>query len=157
GASDLWVLPLMGDRKPFAITQTPFNENHAQVSPDGKWIAFNSDETGVNQIYVKPFPSGSGKWQASTTGGIFARWRRDGRELFYLETSDAGRMMATSVKVTGEAMQFATPQALFNSNHLNIAHITNYHAYDVSADGERFLLAPPAGLTVTDSGTATPI
>jgi hypothetical protein len=106
---------------------------------------------------VKPFPSGSGKWQASTSGGIFARWRRDGRELFFLETSDAGRMMATTVKITGDAVQFTTPQALFNSNHLNIAHATNYHTYDVSANGDRFLLAPPEGLTVADPANATPI
>jgi hypothetical protein len=80
--ADLMALPLTGDRKPFAVAETPFSENHAQISPDGKWIAFNSDETGTQQIYIKPFPSGSGKWQASTTGGIFPRWQRDGRSLF---------------------------------------------------------------------------
>jgi eukaryotic-like serine/threonine-protein kinase len=157
GSSDLWALPLSGDRKPFAIAQTSFSENHAQVSPDGKWVAFNSEETGTNQIYVKPFPSGSGKWQASTSGGIFPRWRRDGHELFYMENSDAGRMMATGVKINGESIQFTPSQALFDSNHINVVHATNYHTFDVSPNGDRFLLARPEDSLLTDSANAPPI
>jgi hypothetical protein len=148
---------LSGDRKPSPIAQLPFDENHAQISPDGKWIAFNSTETGQRQIYVKPFPSGSGKWQASTTGGIFPRWRRDGRELFYMENADAGRMMAVGVRTDRDSIEFTPPRALFDSGFVNIPHPTNFQTYDVSSDGQRFLIPRPAGAMVTDPANDTPI
>jgi eukaryotic-like serine/threonine-protein kinase len=155
-STDLWALPLRGDRKPFPIAQTVFSENHGQISPDGKWIAFNSDESGGSQIYVKPFPAGQGKWQASTTGGIFARWRRDGKELFYMESNDGGRMMSVDVKATGSAIEFSQPHALFDSGYYNMNHPTNWLAYDVSPDGQRFLITRPEG-TVANSLEETPI
>jgi Tol biopolymer transport system component len=155
-SQDLWNLPLEGDKKPSPIVQTPFDENHGQVSPDGKWIAFNSTESGVQQVYVKRFPSGSGKWQASTTGGLFSRWRRDGRELFFIDQPDEGRMMSVDVKVTGDAIQFGPPRALFDSGYVNINHPANWIAYDVSPDGQRFLIPRPAA-AVSDSKNGSPI
>ena len=155
-STDLWALPLTGDRKPFPVAQTVSSENHAQISPDGRWIALNSDESGPSQIYVKPFPSGQGKWQASTTFGIFPRWRRDGKELFYMESTDGGRMMSVDVKATGDAMVFSQPHVLFDSGYYNINHSTNWLAYDVSQDGQRFLIARPEG-TLTNPIEDTPM
>jgi hypothetical protein len=154
---DLWGLPLTGDRKPFPIANSAFYENHAQISPDGKWIAFESDESGIMQIYVKPFPSGSGKWQASTGGGIFPRWRRDGRELFYMESSDGGRMMAVGVKPTGESLEFTAPQGLFDSGYVNIVHPTNFLTYDVSPDGQRFLIPRSEGTLSPEVSNSSPM
>jgi hypothetical protein len=156
--NDLWALPLEGDRKPFPVSHTSFDENHGQISPDGKWIAFNSTESGINQIYVKPFPFGSGKWQASTTGGMYPRWRRDSRELFYMDLPDAGSVMSVEVKVAGDAIQFSRPRALFDSGYVNINHPANFLTYDVSPDGQRFLIPRPAvGATSSDSRSDTPI
>src|SRR5262249_34115828 len=84
-ANDVWALPQTGDRKPFPVLQTAFNEAHPQISPDGKWLAYTSNETGSPQIYVQSFPPGHGKWQISNNGGTFSRWRSDGKELFYME------------------------------------------------------------------------
>src|SRR5437867_2756230 len=81
---DLWVLPLTGDRKPFVYLQTPFEETGGKFSPDGKWVAYRSDESGRNEIYIQSFPTSGMKWQVSSKGGSSVRWRRDGRELFYL-------------------------------------------------------------------------
>src|SRR5207249_5041905 len=82
---DLWVLPMFGDRKPFPYVQSDFNEAHAKFSPDGKWVAYGSDEIGRTEIYVRRFPNaGAGKWQVSTGGGDQPYWRADGKELFYL-------------------------------------------------------------------------
>lgn len=80
---DLWALPLFGDRKPFLVAQTPFEETEGRFSPDGRWIAYQSNESGRTEIYVKPFPGSGGRSQVSTDGGTNAQWGRDGRELFY--------------------------------------------------------------------------
>src|SRR5262249_62361568 len=81
---DLWILPLFGDRKPFPFLQTQFNEFGAHFSPDGHWIAYVSDESGNNQIYIAPFPGPGGKWQVSTSGGPGTRRRRGCAEAFFL-------------------------------------------------------------------------
>src|SRR5262249_17912280 len=81
--NDVWALPFFGDRKPFPVLQTPFAEVFPQISPDGKWISYTSNETGRPEIYVQSFPPGAGKWPISSSGGNFSRWRRDGKELLY--------------------------------------------------------------------------
>src|SRR6185295_14141564 len=81
---DVWAIPLMGDRKPWALLQTPFNESDARLSPDGRWVAYVSNESGVDQVYVRSFPKPEGKWQASVNGGSHPQWRRDGRELIFV-------------------------------------------------------------------------
>ncbi len=83
GRCDIWILPLSGDSKPFAFQNSGVQDTHPQVSPDGNWIAYSSTETGVSEIYVRSFPGGSAKRIVSTGGGRFARWRDDGKELFY--------------------------------------------------------------------------
>jgi len=95
--SDLWALPLVGERKPYAVVQTTFDEIQGQFSPNGRWIAYASNETGRSEIYVRSFPSPGGKWQVSTEGGIYPRWRRDGKELFYLALDN--RLMAVPIQV----------------------------------------------------------
>ena len=96
------MLPLFGDGKPTPFLQTEFNDGWAKLSPDGRWIAYVSDESGREQVYVQSFPEHGGKWQISNGGGEQPLWRRDGRELFYL--SGDRKLMAVEVK--GDANKF---------------------------------------------------
>lgn len=147
--NDLWVLPLAGDSKPSPLLHMPFAESHGQISPDGKWLVYRSNETSRDELYVQPFPSGAGKWQISTSGGTFPRWRRDGRELLYMSQASGGKMMAVDVKSSGSTFEAGTPKELFDSPYINLPHAGNgagatpYHTYVVSADGQRFLIPHP--------------
>jgi eukaryotic-like serine/threonine-protein kinase len=136
GHNDVWVLPMKDDRKPTPVLQTEFNELLAQFSPDGRWIAYQSDESGQTEIYVQAFPKSSGKFQVSTSGGSRARWRRDGKELFYL--SPERRMMAVEAKATPTAFEAGRPRELFQTRVAIFPAVVP--AYDVSADGQRFLI-----------------
>src|SRR5438552_2752990 len=102
---DLWAMPLTDDRKPFPVVQTKSSERDGQFSPDGKWIAYTSDETGQSQIYVQAFPKPSGKWQISVNGGVLPRWRADGKEIFYIGADM--QLMAAPVRIaaTGQAVE----------------------------------------------------
>jgi serine/threonine protein kinase/Tol biopolymer transport system component len=128
---DLWVLPLIGDRTPWAVAQTSFNENNGRFSPDGRWLAYQSNESGRTEIYVQAFPASGGKSQISTTGGTGPVWRPDGRELFYVTS---GQLMAVPVTPNGSKVDAGTPVALFP--------VPVGVGYDVSADGQRFLVVP---------------
>jgi hypothetical protein len=156
-ATDIWLLPLFGDRKPFPVVMTPFNENHGEVSPDGKWLAYDSNESGQAQVYVRPFPSGESKWQISTGSGrpgLYPRWRGDGRELFYMDGAGAGKLMAVEIKVNGSALEAGTPTALFDSSFANLGgERIPSHAYGVSADGQRFLIPRPASSPASQSSS----
>ena len=105
---DLWVLPLEGDKKPVPYLQTEFEEVLGQFSPDGRWVAYASNESGRSEIYVQPYPADGGKWQVSTDGGIQPRWREDGKELFYLTGDD--RVMTAEIEA-GETFQPGVPRA----------------------------------------------
>ena len=131
---DLMVLPLTGDRKPFPFVSTPFDEQQGAFSPDGKWVAYQSDESGRVEIYVRPFPGPGGQSQVSAGGGHAPRWRADGRELYCL--SPDLKMMAAKVVPGGAAFRAETPEPLFQT-HVNTA--TNRQQYDVARDG-RFLI-----------------
>ena len=135
--NDLWVLPLFGDRKPFALLQSEFNEWQGQFSPDGKWIAYVSDQSGTPQVYVQAFPMQTGTWPISTAGGMQPRWRRDGLELFYLALDR--KLMAVTVKA-GATFEAATPRPLFETT-LDLTQFRQ--SYAISADGQRFLLNAP--------------
>ena len=152
-----WMLPLSGDRKPVPLAYTTFQETHGQVSPDGKWLAYYSNETGRYEVYVQSFPQGTGKWQVSTTGGQFPRWRRDGRELFYMSQASRGKMMAVDVKSSGTAFEASAPKELFDTVYINLGHPGGgpYHTYAVSPDGQRFLI--PRARSTDQQTTATPI
>jgi serine/threonine protein kinase len=131
---DLWVLALQGEHKPQLIVQTPFEETCGQFSPDGRWVAYVSNESGRNEVYVEAFTPGSahtGKWQISTTGGSVPRWRRDGKELFYLGADQ--KLMAVAV-ISNSTFHAGAPQALFQT------HSSGFLRYDVTADGQRFLV-----------------
>ena len=144
-----WVMPV---KNPSAARPLHDRQNsHAQISPDGKWVAFNSQ----NQIYVKPFPSGEGLWKVSSdNGGAFARWRGDSKELYFLSRMTFGQMMAVDINATGSTLQPGKPRALFDSRYVNLNHPSNYHTYAVAADGQRFLVPRIAAysLTVFDRG-----
>jgi hypothetical protein len=131
---DLRVLPLTGDRKPFPFVSTPFDEQQGVFSPDGRWVAYQSDESGRYEIYVRPFPGPGGQAQASAGGGHSPRWRADGKELYYLAPDL--RLMAAKVSAQGTGFTAATPESLFPT-HINQA--TNRPQYDVARDG-RFLI-----------------
>jgi Tol biopolymer transport system component len=137
--TDLWVLPLFGDRKPFPFVQSEFIDRNGQFSPDGRWVAYVSDESGRLEIYVVPFPGPGGKWQVSTGGGMSPHWSTDGRELFYV--SPDRDLMTVEVK-SGSEFQVSSPKPLFSLSTL-VAQV------DVSADGRRFLQVIPP-----DSGGA---
>src|SRR3989441_3126013 len=95
---DLWVLPVSGDKKPFPFLKTPFEEREGQFSSDGKWIAYQSNESGRFEIYVQPFPGPGGKFQISNNGGAQPRWNKDDKEIFYV--SSDSKMMAAPVKLS---------------------------------------------------------
>ena len=96
--SDLWVLPMAGDRKPFSFLVTPFNETLARLSPDARWVAYTSDESGLSQVYVAPFPGPGDRSMISGTGGHMPRWSGDGKQIFFLALD--GTVMAVGVTAT---------------------------------------------------------
>jgi eukaryotic-like serine/threonine-protein kinase len=149
GNADIWALPMDGDRKAFPVVQTTFNERLAQFSPDGKWIAYESNESGRYEVYAQAFPTSGGKWQISTNGGAMARWGRDGKELFYVGLD--GRLMSapTTFSPDGRALQPGTPVALFMTHIGGAVQGTNRHQYMVSPDGQRFLMN-----TITEEATS---
>ncbi len=132
---DLWILPLFGDRKPFPFLQTQFDEFNAQFSPDGRWIAYVSDESGNNQVYIAPFPGPGGKWQVSRSGGTEPRWRGDGRELFFLAPDN--KLVAVDVNAKEAILEIGNAQPLFE---VHPATSPGTH-YDVTRDGKRFMVS----------------
>ena len=143
---DIWALPMFGDRKEYQLSASPFDEQTPQVSPDGRWLAYASDETGNYEVYVQSFSAdgklGADKKIVSTGGGKIPVWRRDGSELFFIGAD--GQMMASSVKTGGPEFQFDTPKPLFKTRMLDLEGGT-YHEYDVSPDGQRFLIGTLIG------------
>src|SRR5262249_14019423 len=136
---DLWILPLFGDRKPFPFLKTRFNESQAQFSPDGHWMAYASDETGNSEVYVQTFPPRGAKWQISTSGGRFPKWRRDGKELFYVAHDEKLMSVAVQTGASDSSFQAGPPHALFQPRFFNIP----VYPYTVSGDGRRFLVNTP--------------
>jgi hypothetical protein len=132
----VWAWPTFGDRKPFAVVQTSLNAMHARLSPDGKWVAYTSDESGEPQVYVQPFPPTGDKKQISPHGGAEPRWRRDGNELFYLATDE--RLMAVPVPEKN-AFAAGVPLPLFEVRVPSPANVYRTN-YAVTSDGQRFLV-----------------
>ena len=137
---EVWILPLAGDRKPFPFVQGPRSHNRAAFAPDTHWIAYSSDESGIPQVYVQPFPATGGRFQVSKDGGIQPLWRGDGRELFFLALD--GMMMAAPIETKPE-FQSGSPQALFASRSTSTAAGTGRRQYAVTRDGKRFLVITP--------------
>jgi roadblock/LC7 domain-containing protein len=135
--SDVWVLPLFGDRKPFPLVQTELYEFQAVFSPDGRWVAYTAADSRQSNVYVQPFPGAGAKYQVSRDGGSQPVWRADGKELFYL--ADDGTMMTVPIDA---ARQFnaGAPQALFRTG-LPVFNIPpQITLYAVTKDGKRFLV-----------------
>jgi len=148
-SGDLWVLslesvdgPVSGD--PTAIVSSPANETHGQISPDGRWLAYASNETDASEyeIYVRPFPEGPGRWQVSPAGGDWPRWSRDGTELFFLanvpegQASQPGIMSAAKVGTRGETFLYEPPVAVLQFRALNLRHAGgDFPTYAVGPDG----------------------
>jgi dipeptidyl aminopeptidase/acylaminoacyl peptidase len=129
------ILPVSPLSKPHDFIQTPSSEREGQFSPDIQWVAYASNESGFWEVYVRRFPGGGGKWQVSTRGGAQPRWRRDGRELFYLAPD--GKLMAVDVKASGATFETDTPRELFNTS---ITAFNRRNQYVVTGDGQRFLV-----------------
>jgi Tol biopolymer transport system component len=139
---DLWVLPLTpnstGGLKPEIYLKTEFNESQARFSPDGRFIAYSSDISGRDEIYLRPFPAASaGRWTVSTDGGVAPRWRADGKELFYISLDS--KMMAVEVN-TRPAFKAGIPKTLFHAPIWGGASFRVATRYDVTADGNKFLI-----------------
>lgn len=142
-AAQLLALPVEGNRKPVAIANGSGDEDQGQFSPDGHWIAYTSNESGQSEIYVIPFPPnpGGGKWIVSRGGGVQARWRRDGKELFYI--SPDWKMMAVDVN-TSPTFQAGTPHPLFDTDMVDTGIRTGPISWDIAPDGKRFLIISPS-------------
>jgi Tol biopolymer transport system component len=145
---DIWALPTEGDRQPFPLLQTEFNEQQARFSPNGKWFAYISDESGAQQVYVQSFSAPGTKWQVSTRGGDQPRWRRDGRELFYMAADS--KLMAVEVKTDG-MFEVGVPKPLFETYSPRVVGPFAID-YVAAADGQRFLVR-----TALEQASTTPI
>jgi dipeptidyl aminopeptidase/acylaminoacyl peptidase len=148
---DLWAWPLDGTAASFPIAQTEADERDGEFSPDGRWVAFESDESGRFEIYVQRFPGPGTKWPISTSGGAQVRWSRDGRELFYVSLD--GRLMAVSVRLDAErqTVEAGAPVALF-ATHVGSPVSVFRQQYAVTGDGRRFLFN-----TLVDDNRVSPI
>ena len=149
---DLLTVSLEGDHRVQPLLQTPFDELEGTISPDGHWIAYESDSSGRSEIYVRPFPAiAGGQWQVSTAGGRRPLWARDGQELFYLATSGpTSTFMRVPVEARSTGWSAGTPVVLFQGRYFTE---TQGRTYDVSPDGRRFLMVKEAG---ADQGDARP-
>ena len=126
-----------GDARPQQLLQTQFTPRNAEVSPDGRWLAYEADDSGSSQVYVRPFPAAnSGRWQISTEGGAKPVWARSGRELFYRTT---GGVMSVRIE-SGEGWKESTPAAVIHGEYFDGAP---GRTYDVSSDDKRFLMIKP--------------
>jgi Tol biopolymer transport system component len=134
---DLGVLTLTGERKASTFLGTPFNEAQARFSPNTRWVAYASDESGRFEVYVRPFPVASGPTQISIAGGTQPEWRRDGKELFYIAAD--GKLTAVPLTTDGATFSAGTPRGLFDVEvpEPNPPFPTDYA---VTADGQRFLV-----------------
>jgi serine/threonine protein kinase/WD40 repeat protein len=130
GTTQVWALPLAGDRKPTLVLS---RGTEAQISPDGHWLAYSSHESGVGEVFVVAFGGGQGKWQVSAGGGAAPRWSKDGKELYYMDPSND--LVAVPVKELSEALQFGAPQMIINKWSISAAVF-----YDVSPDTRNILL-----------------
>jgi len=154
--SDVWALPLTGERKPFAVLDSSFEEIEGQFSPDGRWLAYASNESGRYEIHVRTFPEAGGQRQVSLAGGVQPRWSRDGRELFYVAPDT--RLMTVPIRLAADAhaLEPGPPMPLFptrlaTGTNIATAGFLARAQYAVAADG-RFLMNIAA-----DEAVASPI
>ncbi len=135
---DIWAVPLEGDRRPISVVQTNFDERDGQFSSDGKWIAYQSNESGQYEIYVQPFPGPGRRIRVSRSGGAQVRWRRDRKELFYIGLDS--RLMAVPIQLGNLAVETGDPKPLFSTHLGEVLAGGSTQQYIVSDDGQRFLM-----------------
>jgi Tol biopolymer transport system component len=141
---DLWLLPLKGDRKPVPFLQSEFREGNGAFSPDGRWIAYQSDETGRWEVYVRALDGSAGKWQISIDGGGGPTWSADGRNIFFQSIDRKAR--AAAVRVVNSTVVVDSIHTMFDFDSRAIIGVYN----DISRDGRRVLA------TIGDSRATTP-
>jgi Tol biopolymer transport system component len=151
GTDDILALPLGPGGKPLAILETTANEGQGMFSPDVRWLAYTSDESGSSEVYVRAFPDGGARRQVSVRGGTQPRWRRDGKELFYLRLD--GRLMSVAVDATPTTIETGPPRTMFDTG-IRGGFLDRRNQYLVTKDGQRFLVnlsaedEKPAPITV---------
>jgi Tol biopolymer transport system component len=156
GKGEVWLLPLTGDRKPVAVAQTGSVSQNARFSPDGRWIAYASNESGDFQVYVIPSSRTAGKQQISNAGGLQPVWRRDGKELFYVTLDNT--LMSVPITISKEGVEVSAARQLFRLPRL-VGTAGNFTTYDVAPDGQHFLAletpqSTPPTITVVTNWTA---
>jgi hypothetical protein len=140
GKWEMWLLSLFGDRKIVRLLETGSDGRYGQFSPDSHWVAYNSEESGRFEVYARAFNEGhvsSGKWQVSTAGGYWPRWRRDGKELYFNGLD--GKLMVAAIKSNG-IFEAAIPEVLFDPGPPSDWSYRDFY-YDVGVDGQRFLIS----------------
>ncbi len=138
--TDIWVLPLEGEPEPKPVLATQYEERNAIFSPNGRWIALTSNRSGQAEVYVKPYPGQGGLVQISTDGGLEPMWARNGKELFYRNGEE---MMVVSVQTEGPTFKAGTPRVLFEGSY-RYGYTDMTSNYDVTADGQRFVMVTEA-------------
>jgi Tol biopolymer transport system component len=150
---DLWAFPMFGDKMPIPIATTEFDEREGQFSPDGHWVTYISNLSGSFEVYVQPFGRAGGRQPISTGGGMQPRWRRDGKELFYITPDNT--LMSVPIKISPDGLSLEALAAvpLFHSHLSRISYLSNpKQQYAVSRDGQRFLM-----VTSPEDATPSPI
>jgi serine/threonine protein kinase/Tol biopolymer transport system component len=147
---DIWALPLAGTSEPYPVVRTAADERYAALAPDGRWLAYISNETGRYEVYVESFPATGFKRQVSTQGGFEPQWRRDGRELFFLAPNQT--LMAVGVKSNPTVLEVSPPEALFTTRIKWMEIQAVAHHYVATPDGRRFLVSGP-----TDEARSVPV
>ncbi len=133
GNHDVYAVTLNGDRKPSPVLKGDFIQDHSRLSPDGRWIAYTSQESGRREVFVQPFPPSGAKWQVSNNGGTEPSWRRDGKEMYYIEGAD---FKAVEVKASGSSFEAGLPKTLFS---VQLDAVIRRNRYVAAPDGQRFL------------------
>ncbi|HEV2202822.1 MAG TPA: protein kinase [Bryobacteraceae bacterium] len=147
GGNIVYALPLMGkpeERKPIPYLQSPFRKKNAKFSPDGKWVAYVSNESGRDEVYIQAFPPSGGKWQVSNNEGDEPHWRGDGKELFFLGGT---KMWAAGIRASAGRVEIDSPRDLFTT----LQFPGPGYLYDVTRDGQRFLVVRPPGSGIQGS------
>jgi Tol biopolymer transport system component len=155
---DIWVMPLEGERIPFPFVQTSFAEGSGTFSPDGRWMAYVSDESGGWEVYVTPFPGPGGKWRISSNGGLNPLWRRDGKEILFQDSSS--RIVAVEVAANRDRFEVGTAKALFEAAPCAPPGTGGVVTFAATPDAQHFLvitrtvLERPGSLTLMVNWTA---
>jgi len=141
GAVSIDSLPLEGERKPTRWQSSNFAEGQGVFSPDGRWVAYHSQESGRREVHIQGFPDKRGKWVASQSGGSFPKWRADGKELYW--TSPAGELMAAPIELQPSVVKVGKPEELFR--YPTAAGTVGFGVFEPAPDGRRFLATEPEG------------